>query len=228
MVRISSSEYTEEFVQNHFSKYFSSKVKFIKTPNKNEFKIICAEKIYQNDLIFSIPYSQVLKTTSSYPHQSELSQIIKSFHVDENLGETVNLILYSLMKKFYRENNDFIYDFLINIYPERDTLLWWDKNDYFFTKNSLYYFNEVWVDNMIKETDNAISLTQEIFRELHKKYVGKRYKLKIFINKIKKIDLPKEMLEENEIRNTLETIHKSSVFIANSDGFFIKLNNLLP
>lgn len=173
---ISLSEYTEEFVEKHFSKYFSSKVKFIKTPNKNEFKIICAEKINQNDLIFSIPYSQVLQTTSSYPHQSNLAQIINSFHVDENLGETVNLILYSLMKKFYRENNennDFIYDFLINIYPERDTLLWWDKNDYFFVKNSLYYFNEVWVDNMIKETDNAISLTQEIFRELQKKYVRK-------------------------------------------------------
>lgn len=168
-------EYAEEFVSNHFSQYFSSKLKFIKSPNKNEYKIICKERIYQNDLIFSLPLPNVLKSTNGYPYQSDFSLIIKSFHVDENLAETVNLIIFSLMKKHYKENGetDFIFDFLLNTYSERDSILWWNKNDYEYVKTSLYYFNDVWVDNMIKETDNVISLTKEIFQVFQKKHVGR-------------------------------------------------------
>jgi len=120
---------------------------------------------------------KVIKTTSPYAHQSEIASILKSFHVDENLGDTVSLIIYELMKKFYEksegndENQIFINEYLNSLHAERDTLLWWDQKDFEFVKKSLYYFNQVWVENMVKETDSAISLTKEVLKDLQKKYV---------------------------------------------------------
>ena len=97
--------------------------------------------------------------------------------MDENLGDTVSLIIYELMKKFYEksegndENQIFINEYLNSLHAERDTLLWWDQKDFEFVKKSLYYFNQVWVENMVKETDSAISLTKEVLKDLQKKYV---------------------------------------------------------
>ena len=173
----SLSEYTFDFVFNRFKQFFSSKLKFVTPPGKNELKIICAEKIYANDLIFSIPFEKIIKTTNSYAHQAEITNILKSFHVDENLGDTVSLVIYALMKKFYEksdgmdENQVFIKEYLHSLEAERDTLLWWDPKDFEYVKKSLYYFNDIWVENMVKETDSAIALTKEVLKDLEKKYV---------------------------------------------------------
>ena len=189
IIELSSADYNHDFILNHFHDYFSAKLKFINIPNKNEYKIVCSEKIYQNDLIFSIPFEKIIKPSNSFVYQSEITQIIKSFNVDENLGDTVTMIIYALLKKFFEklssndENQKFINEYLMNINSERDTILWWDQKDLEFVKKSIYYFNEVWVENMIKETDSAISLTKEIFQDFQKKNVKKyifcKYQIKI-------------------------------------------------
>lgn len=173
-----SCEYNYNFLNDNFRDFFSTKLKLVNIPNKNEIKIICSEKIFQNDLIFSIPLGKIIKPANVYVHQAEIDQILKSFHVEENLADTVSLIIYTLMKKFYEkkennnENQNFINGYLMSIDSERNTLLWWDKLDLEFVRNSLYYFNEIWIENMIKETDSAIALTKEILRDFQKKHVS--------------------------------------------------------
>ena len=177
LVNLCSCEYNYDFIFNNFHDYFSPKLKFVHIPNKNEMKIVCSEKIYPNDLIFSIPFEKIINPTNSYRHQAEINQIIKSFHVDENLGDTVSMIIFILTKKFQEkndgqnENKNFLYEYFSSINSERDTILWWDKKDLEFVKKSLYYFNDVWVENMIKETDSAIALTKQIFQDFQKKHV---------------------------------------------------------
>lgn len=174
---VSLADYSPDFLSSRFAEFFSPKLKLSSSPGKNDYRIIAAERIYANDLLFTIPIEKTLKPSDHYPHQSEITQVLKTFHVDENLGDTVSLIVSSLMRKHLkgiennRDNEIFIKEYLENIVADRDTVLWWDQEDRRFVREGLYYFNDVWVDNMIKETDSAISLTKEVLAAFQRKSV---------------------------------------------------------
>lgn len=158
--------YSEDFLNTNFQKYFSKKLKIYKTGRLNEYKLICLEKIEKEELIYRIPFSHSIKADDKFTHEKEIIRTVHDMHVNENMAESVTMIVRLLFGQYLEQNgNREQKEFLNSIVDERDTLLWWNKNDLAYFKSNVYNYNDVWVENMVKETENIISLTKDVIHK---------------------------------------------------------------
>lgn len=158
--------YSEEFLNNNFQKYFSKKLKIYKTGRSNEYKLICLEKIEKEELIYRIPFSHAIKADDKFIYEKEIIRVVHDMHVSQNMAESVTMIIRLLFGQYLeQQENKERKEFLNSIVDERDTLLWWDKTDLAYFKFNIYNYNEAWVENMIKETENIISLAKDVIHK---------------------------------------------------------------
>ena len=158
--------YSEDYLNTNFQKYFNKKLKIYKTARLNEYKLICLEKIEKEELIYKIPFSHAIKTDDKFTYEKEIIRVVHDMHVNENMAESVTMIIRLLFGQYLeQQENKERKEFLNSIADERDTLLWWNKNDLTYFKSNIYNYNDAWVENMIKETENIISLTKDVIHK---------------------------------------------------------------
>ena len=160
-----------EFFEKNFHNFFSKKLKLERDAANTAYRVVAKEALKAEDEVFRLPVANIIKSSDPFPFSSEVEKILHELRIEDNISETLYFLLRLLLGRLEEERNDFKTEFLNSLPIERDTILWWSKEQMQFFRNETYFYNQIWIQNMVDETESIIKLAIEVIESLQKKSV---------------------------------------------------------
>jgi hypothetical protein len=160
-----------EFFEKNFNEFFSKKLKLERDPTNTAYRVVVRDTLKAEDEIFRLPATHIIKSSDPFPYSAEVEKSLHELRIEDNVSETLYFLLRLLLGKLEEERNDFKTEFLNSLPLERDTILWWSKEQMQYFRNETYFYNQIWIQNMVDETESIIKLAVEVIESLEKKSV---------------------------------------------------------